>query len=97
MKLSIKKLITMALFIAVSSQTFAKNKPSNEDRPPNRPTFVSIDANEDGDIDFDEFSANELPHGDHQTVFDSMDSDNNGVISTEEYENHKPPQRGRGN
>jgi len=68
---------------------------STDDRPPRneRPKFSTIDINSDGEIDSEEFSAQKLPHGDHQTVFASMDTDNNGVISEEEFENHKPPHK----
>ena len=48
-------------------------------------------VNEDGDVDIDEFSSLQLPFGDHQTVFDNIDADNNGIITEEEFKNHKPP------
>ena len=90
--MNVKQAIVVTLLIVTSSQVMAKRDAmQNQERPPQRPTFESIDTNEDGDIDFDEFSSHELPHGDHQTVFDEMDTNNNGVISTEEYTNHKPP------
>lgn len=78
------------MVIALSNQAFAKNKQSDENKPP-RPDFSTIDTNKDGDIDLDEFSSLRLPFGDHQTVFDSIDTDNNGIISNEEFKNHKPP------
>jgi len=90
MNIDIKQAIVVTLLILASSQVLAKSDKNNGDRP-SRPTFESIDTNEDGDIDFDEFSSHEVPHGDHQTIFDEMDADNNGVISNEEFANHKPP------
>lgn len=65
---------------------------SDKNGPPQRPTFESLDLNQNGDIDFDEFSSKELPRGDHQTIFDAIDADNNGVISNDEFTNHTPPQ-----
>lgn len=90
MNIYIKQAIVVTLLVLASSQVLAKSNQNSEDRP-SRPTFESIDSNGDSDIDFDEFSSHELPHGDHQTVFDEMDTDNNGVISNEEFTNHKPP------
>lgn len=58
---------------------------------PQRPSFTSIDANGNGDIDFDEFSLQALPHGDHQSVFETIDSNNDGVIEQDEFDNHRPP------
>ncbi|MBU2925944.1 EF-hand domain-containing protein [Colwellia sp. 4_MG-2023] len=90
MNIYIKQAIVVTLLVLASNQVLAKNTQNDGDRP-SRPTFESIDSNSDGDIDFDEFSSQELPHGDHQTVFDEIDTDNNGVISNEEFTNHKPP------
>ena len=88
-----KLALALTLIISTSIIVQAKNDNSNRNGPPQRPSFESIDTNEDGDIDFDEFSSHELPQGDHQTVFDSIDTDSNGIISNEEFVNHKPPQR----
>jgi hypothetical protein len=87
-----KLVLAITLIISTSSVVQANNERS-KNGPPQRPSFESIDVNEDGNIDFDEFSSKELPHGDHQTVFDMIDADNNGIISNEEFVNHKPPQR----
>lgn len=88
----IKLCLTSLLLITASSLVQAKNTPLNRSEPPQRPTFDSLDLNQDGDIDFDEFSSHELPHGDHQTIFDTIDTNNNGVINNDEFTNHKPPQ-----
>tara|TARA_R110001583_G_scaffold103271_1_gene250429 strand:+ start:2324 stop:2641 length:318 start_codon:yes stop_codon:yes gene_type:complete len=87
-----KLIIAIILLILASSLVHAKNSMSDKNEPPPRPCFNSLDLNEDGDIDFDEFSSQEIPHGDHQTIFNSIDINNNGVISSEEFINHKPPQ-----
>ena len=55
------------------------------------PQFSSIDSDGNGEISFDEFSAQEIPHGDHQTVFNDMDTDGDGVVTETEFSNHKPP------
>lgn len=90
MNIQIKVVSALALCLALSNPVFA-NKPSNDGKPPQRPSFASLDTNGDTDIDFDEFSAQELPFGDHQTIFDEIDTDNNGVLSQAEFANHKPP------
>jgi len=77
----------IAVTLAVSSQVYAEK---DIERPP-RPSFASLDGNADGEIDFEEFSLHELPHGDHQTVFSDIDSDGDGFISNREFKNHKPP------
>lgn len=92
MTIQLKAITTLILLLTVSSQLQAKNNSPSQDGPPPRPSFSSLDTNSDGDISLDEFSVQEeLPFGDHQTVFSAIDSDNNGVISSSEFENHKPP------
>ena len=93
MNIYIKQAIVIALLITTSSAVQAKNNMSDRNGPPQRPSFDSLDLNADEDIDFDEFSSQELPHGDYQTIFNSIDINNNGVISSEEFINHKPPQQ----
>lgn len=87
--------ITFILCLLVSSFSYAastpEKKPPNPMERPQRPSFSSIDTNDNGDIDFDEFSSHPLPFGDHQTVFESIDINNNGVIEQDEFANHKPP------
>ncbi len=87
----LSRLIIIACVLGISYQVQAKNAMKNNNKPPPRPSFSSLDINSDSDMDFEEFSAHTLPFGDHQTVFDKIDTDNNGVISQAEYENHKPP------
>ena len=88
-----KLALTMMLLVSASSLVQAKDSGQNKKATHQRPSFTSIDTNSDGDIDFDEFSSQELPQGDHQIVFDIIDTDSNGVISNEEFVNHKPPPR----
>jgi hypothetical protein len=90
-----KLILAITLIISTSSIVHAQNDDHSKNGPPQRPSFESLDTNEDGDIDFDEFSSQEIPHGDHQTIFDLIDADNNGVLSNDEFVNHKPPQRER--
>jgi hypothetical protein len=86
-----KSIIAITLLIAATASVQANETMQKKAGGHQRPSFESIDANADGDIDFDEFSLQELPHGDHQTVFTSIDTDNNGVLSEDEFDNHKPP------
>lgn len=78
------------LTLVFSMSTLVQAAPPEQERKP-RPVFADIDTNSDGEITFEEFSAQELPHGEHEEIFVSIDVDNNGVISSEEFENHKPP------
>ena len=59
-----------------------------------RPKFSSLDTNQDGNIDFNEFSAHKLPKGTHDEVFPLIDSNQDKVISQDEFLNHKPPCKG---
>jgi len=90
MKKCVNVMIVLAMVVGVTSQSYAQD---SQERGPKgaRPDFSSIDSNNSGEIDFDEFSAQTLPHGDHQTVFDDIDADGNGVISEQEFSDHKPP------
>ncbi|WP_440877577.1 EF-hand domain-containing protein [Thalassotalea sp. PLHSN55] len=91
----VKALVISALLVSVYNQAQAGEKDKGQGKP-QRPDFATIDSNGDSTIDFDEFSALELPHGDHQTVFDDIDSDGDGIISESELANHKPPRGRRG-
>jgi len=79
------------LSVAFSANVAAK---SDSERPP-KPDFSTIDADGDGVISFEEFSAKKPPHGDAQTIFDEIDSDGNGEITEQELSDHKPPRRER--
>ncbi|MFT6984669.1 MAG: Ca2+-binding EF-hand superfamily protein [Psychromonas sp.] len=84
-------IIVLALFTVAASQTYAADSVQENGKRPPRPSFEEVDSDSDGEIDFDEFSLQELPHGDHQTVFAEIDTDSDGVISNQEYSDHKPP------
>ena len=58
---------------------------------PARPEFSTIDIDNSGDVDFDEFSQQTLPHGDPQVVFDDIDVNGDGYITEQEFSEHKPP------
>lgn len=88
-----KLIIAITFIISASSLVQAKNADHNNGERPQRPTFASLDLNEDSEITFDEFSSHEIPHGDHETIFESIDSDGDGIILEEEFTNHKPPRR----
>lgn len=86
-------LLVLALSAGFMAQSYAAD--SEQERGPQGgpPAFSSIDSDGNGEIDFDEFSSQEIPHGDHQTIFDQMDSDGDGVVSEEEFKSHRPPRR----
>ncbi|MEI6893796.1 MAG: EF-hand domain-containing protein [Colwellia sp.] len=88
-----KLILAMTLIFSTSSLVQANDAEQNRGERPQRPTFESLDLNNDGGISFDEFSSHDIPHGDYQTMFNAMDTDGDGIISKEEFSNHKPPQR----
>lgn len=88
-----KLILAITLIMTTSSLVQAKDDERSKNGPPKRPNFESIDINENGEIDFDEFSSQKFPHGDPQTIFDKIDTNSDGFISNEEFVNHKPPQR----
>jgi len=90
MNMQSKTVLAMTFLSVIFSQTPAQAQEQNRERPGPPPAFSSIDVNGDGEVNFDEFSQQELPHGDHQTIFNEIDSDSNGVISKAEFKNHRP-------
>lgn len=89
------KIIFASLLFTGLNFAYAKNTPDGQGERHQRPTFSSIDTNQDTEIDFDEFSQQQLPFGDHQTVFTAIDSNDNGVIDEDEYLTHKPPHKNK--
>jgi hypothetical protein len=81
--------------IAILSFAFTANVGAQErNGPPGKPDFSTIDADSDGVISYEEFSAKKPPNVDDvQSIFDEIDTDGNGEISEDEFENHTPPQR----
>ncbi|WP_426358192.1 EF-hand domain-containing protein [Pseudocolwellia sp. HL-MZ19] len=91
MKFLPHKIIIATLLLTSIGQVYAKGDQRGE--RPQRPSFSSIDTNEDGEISLDEFKEHELPMGDHETIFEEMDSDGNNAIDEDEFDSHKPPRR----
>jgi len=79
--------------LLLAGQADAQERMQGKGGKHQRPDFSSIDTNGDGYIVFDEFSSQEIPGGDHQTIFDSMDTDSDGKVSESEFNDHKPPRR----
>ncbi len=92
MSITIKAISVIALLTAVSSSVWAE-RPQQGGGQHQRPSFSTIDTNGDGIIELNEFSKQELPNGDYETIFAHIDSDSDGLISEDEFENHKPPRR----
>tara|TARA_R110001592_G_scaffold224287_3_gene479904 strand:+ start:256 stop:543 length:288 start_codon:yes stop_codon:yes gene_type:complete len=84
-------LLVLALSVGFMGQSYAANSEQGRGPQGGPPAFSSIDSDGNGEIDFDEFSSQEIPHGDHQTIFDEMDSNGDDVVSEDEFNNHKPP------
>lgn len=84
--------VAVATGLALSSQVYAAgHEQGNGHMPSPRPEFSSVDTNSDNEITFTEFSQQELPGGDAQSIFSEMDSNSDDVISHEEFENFEPP------
>jgi len=89
--MKIRSNIIMVVGLVVSSQTYAANNEQGRGNMPPPPSFTSVDTNSDNEISLEEFSTQELPQGDYQTVFSDMDSNSDGVVSKKEFEGFKPP------
>lgn len=81
----------LVLSVLVSTPVLASDKQKGGGDRPQRPEFSSLDLNSDSEISFEEFSSHELPHGDHETIFNNIDTDGSGFISETEFTSHKPP------
>lgn len=55
------------------------------------PAFSQLDINGDSNITLDEFKQHQLPFGDHQKVFSSIDGNGDLLISASELSAFKPP------
>ena len=90
-----KIIMAMMLIVVFSTQIVAKE---NDRKKPRRPAFSSIDIDNNGEIDFDEFSQQRLLNNDkHQVIFKMMDINADELISKKEFYHHKPPHFQRNN
>ncbi|WP_339673936.1 EF-hand domain-containing protein [Dasania marina] len=91
--------VISVLFIAIVATTTAcaQQQEQGDDQRQDRrgpPAFTVLDLDADGGVTLEEFKQQKIPHGDHATIFNAIDSNNDGVISEAELKDHKPPQRG---
>ena len=93
MNMKSKVIIAVTLLCVSIIHVNAKNPQKSKEGPPPRPLFSAIDINNDGDIDFDEFSSQQEPREGYQKIFSQIDNDDNGVITKAEFNNHKPPKK----
>jgi len=93
MRLLSNKLIIATLLLSSMGQAYANGGQHGRGERPQRPTFTSIDLNQDGEVNLEEFSQHEIPMGDHDTIFAEIDSNNDGFINEDEFDSHKPPRR----
>lgn len=91
------KLLTLCCLIGMSLSLSAhaqerggQNMPKRE-----RPAFSSLDLNSDGTVSYAEFEQTDVPNNEHSTIFGHIDADGDGVLTEEEFTNHKPPRRER--
>jgi len=91
------KLLTLCCLIGMSLSLSAHSKErGGRDMPKiERPQFSSLDLDGDDSVSFDEFEQSPVPNNDHATIFGHIDADGDGVLTEEEYTNHKPPRRNR--
>ncbi|MCF2899890.1 MULTISPECIES: EF-hand domain-containing protein [unclassified Pseudoalteromonas] len=76
--------------LATAPACFARD---HQGGPPPRPDFPTIDIDGNGVIDFTEFSEQPVPEDMLQTIFNDMDADQNGEVTEDEFNKHKPPKR----
>lgn len=85
-------IISIALLLSLNTAMAAER---DGERPPPRPEFSVLDANSDGQIEWEEFASQEVPMGTTEEAFQRMDTDQDGFVSAQEYADHKPPRRQR--
>lgn len=76
--------LTLALALFNVSSLYAQDAPPTQ----RAAAFDTLDANGDGNISFDEFSVRE------RTIIDRLDSDENGVLTLDEFLNARPSRPG---
>jgi hypothetical protein len=92
MNKSLNLVITAVLLLGVSACSRAEQRgPGGEGGPGERPVFSTVDIDGNGEINFEEFSQQNLPGGDVKEIFDSIDADKDGIITEQEFLDHKPP------
>ena len=79
-------IVAVILFLGVTAQSYAQEK-----GPGAPPAFSSVDLDGNGEVNFEEFSQQKLPGGDPKEVFDSIDSNDDEIITEQEFIDHKPP------
>lgn len=89
MQLKSRLLLVSLLIVGTASQACANQRDSQ--RPMGPPNFASLDLDGSEGITLDEFKEQTLPFGEHEEVFNTIDSDKDGVITKQELTDHKPP------
>lgn len=97
MNSSLKIITITSVFVLMNSVSYGKNYNSQDfeetanKRQHQRPSFSALDINTDGIVELAEFELHQIPHGDHETVFNMIDTDGDSTITETEFNDHKPP------
>jgi hypothetical protein len=89
----IKTVGLLGLCLALSGNAFANESKEGKKRP-KPPKFETLDVNENGEVDFEEFSVLKFRRGDMQTIFNKIDTDGSSTITQEELKAHKKSRKG---
>ena len=87
--LSAMSVLAMSVLVTAPA-CFARD---HQGGPPQRPDCTTIDIDGNGVIDFTEFSEQPMQEDMLQTIFNDMDTDQNGEVTEDEFNSHKPPKR----
>jgi hypothetical protein len=80
--------IAIILFSVFACAT--ENQHQNRTGPPQ---FSQLDLDQSGAVSLEEFKQHEIPHGDHDTAFNHIDANGDGVLTENEVSSHKPAKR----
>ena len=95
-KCSVKLLALCCLIgLSLSLSAHAQERGGRDMPKRERPQFSSLDLDGNGSVSFAEFEQSDVPNSEHATIFGHIDADSNGVLTEEEFNNHKPPSRDR--
>jgi Ca2+-binding EF-hand superfamily protein len=91
------KLLTLCCLIGISLNlsAHAQDRGSKDKPEHKRPQFSSLDLDQDGSVTFEEFAKSEVPSDDYATIFGHIDANGDGILTEQEFSNHKPPRRYR--
>jgi hypothetical protein len=86
--------ITMLAMLVASSMAWAGSHHDHGKKNFERPAFSEVDANNDGDISFDEFKSYAEANPRYKGLFEKRDENGDGMLSEDEFSEGKRHKRG---